>query len=281
MQYLEVIIRTSNNETFREELIANLLMAGFNSFEENPQGVIAYIEPAKLNLPALEVIIASTGDEATLESINNLPEQNWNILWESNYEPVVVDEQCIIRAPFHQAPAGILYDIVIQPKMSFGTAHHATTQLMIRTLLGADFKGKSVLDMGSGTGVLAILAAMKGAATVVAIDNDEWAFENALENCQRNEATNVQVILGDAKAIPDKKFDVILANINRNVLLNDLKAYDNHLTSQGMVMLSGFYEDDAEMIISEALRFDWELKSKQVMENWVALCFLRSSLTSP
>ncbi len=276
MQYVEVTIGVENNENFREELIARLLMIGFDSFLENPQGLVAYIEPARLNLPELEDIIKNSRGKAVIENIANLPEQNWNELWESNYEPVIVEEQCLIRAPFHQKPDSIPFDIVIQPKMSFGTAHHATTQLMIRFLLHADLRHKQVLDMGTGTGVLAILAAMKGAEKVVAIDTDEWAFENATENCQRNGVNETQVILGDVSAIPDTVFDVFLANINRNVLLRDLINYDTHLVIHGQAFLSGFYTEDIESIVNEAHKCKWKMISKRILDGWAAIGFVKT-----
>ena len=209
MNYKEVIIRVSNDATMREKLIAVLLEAGYDSFMEDDTSVSAYIETALFDENTLGKIINVFKEDVEIKKIQDLPEQNWNAVWESNYEPVVIDDQCVVRAPFHQKPENITFDIIIQPKMSFGTAHHETTYLMLQMMLEDDFNKKQVLDMGSGTGILAIFAAMKGAQNIVAIDNDEWAFKNAVENAQLNDIRNIEFILGDAASVPDKKYDFI------------------------------------------------------------------------
>ncbi|MGB4204064.1 MAG: 50S ribosomal protein L11 methyltransferase [Bacteroidales bacterium] len=277
MNYKEVVIRVSNDATMREKLIAALLEAGYDSFMEDDTSVSAYIETALFDEKTLRKVIIIFRDDAVIDKIQDLPDQNWNAVWESNYEPVVIDNQCVVRAPFHQKPENIIFDIIIQPKMSFGTAHHETTYLMLQMMLEDDFNEKQVLDMGSGTGILAIFAAMKGAQNIVAIDNDEWAFRNAVENAQLNDIRNIEFILGDAASVPDKKFDFILANINRNILLEDISKYNLHLTGHSIVYLSGFYENDLQMLKDEAGKYGWTLQEYRVRNQWVAARFQAGS----
>jgi ribosomal protein L11 methyltransferase len=256
--------------------IAELIMAylgelGFESFQETDDGLLAYIpsagfDPAILNRPEL------WPEGATVEyTWKVIPEQNWNAVWEENFEPVTLAGRCHIRAPFHPEMPGMEYEIVIEPKMSFGTAHHETTALMIEHLLARPVKGLSVLDMGSGTGVLAILAAMQGAADVTAIDNDDWAFRNALENVERNKTTGIAVYLGDAALLRGKRFDFIIANINRNILLNDMGMYCNSLNKGGTLLMSGFYKDDIAAISGAATSFGLQYMDFTVRNNWVAV----------
>ena len=179
----------------------------------------------------------------------------------------------MVRAPFHPEPAGVEYDIVIMPKMSFGTAHHETTKQMIQYLLSLQVSGKSLLDMGSGTAVLAILARMKGAFPVTAIDNDEWAYNNALENIQSNNFADIEVLLGDSSSLAGKKFDIILANINRNILLNDIPAYCESLNAGGKLFMSGFYSEDLPLIEAKANEAGLKIMSSQKENNWTAACF--------
>jgi ribosomal protein L11 methyltransferase len=179
----------------------------------------------------------------------------------------------MVRAPFHQPVEGVEFDIVIMPKMSFGTAHHETTKLMIRYILDLDLQGKSLLDMGSGTAVLAILAGMKGAQPIVAIDNDEWAYNNACENVQSNNFSEIEVILGDSSLLPGKKFDNVFANINRNILLNDIPAYRQSLNPGGKLFVSGFYAEDLNLIEAKANETGLVLVSSHMENNWTAACF--------
>lgn len=180
--------------------------------------------------------------------VKEIADQNWNAEWEKNFEPILVDDKCAVRAPFHNPVTGFAMEIVIEPKMSFGTGHHATTWLMMRALFDLDLKGKKLLDMGSGTGVLAILAEKLGAASCDAIDIDEWAYENALENMQRNGCRRVHCALGGADLLGEKKYDVILANINRNILTRDAAHYLNVLNNGGLILLSGFYTHDVPLV---------------------------------
>jgi ribosomal protein L11 methyltransferase len=190
MKYKEIVIQIAEDESLREQLMAMLLGIGYDSFMENETGIAAYIATTMFDPQRLQLVLQDFRGNATIEKIRDLPDQNWNALWESNYEPVIIENKCMVRAPFHEKPAGIEYDVVIQPKMSFGTAHHGTTYLMIKLILENDFAGKRVLDMGSGTGVLSIMASLRGAEHITAIDNDEWAYNNATENCKLNSINN-------------------------------------------------------------------------------------------
>ncbi len=258
---------------FTELIMARLGEAGFESFSETDEGLLAYIpsaqfDPSILNNPLLWPEGVEVG--YTWEVI---PEQNWNAVWESNFEPVILAGKCYIRAPFHPAMPEIEYEIVIEPKMSFGTAHHETTALMIEYLVEMQIKGLSVLDMGCGTGILAILAVMRGADKVTAIDNDEWAYRNSLENIERNKTTSVDVYLGDAALLKGKKFDFIIANINRNILLNDIKDYCNSLNSGGTLLMSGFYIPDLVAITDAAESLGLKYQGHKERNNWVAASF--------
>ena len=202
-------------------------------------------------------------------------DQNWNAVWESNYEAVVIANRCGIRAPFHPENKDVEYDLVIEPKMSFGTAHHETTSNMIEFLLEEDLKNKTVLDMGCGTSVLAILAAKRGGINIYAIDNDEWAYENSLENIERNQVPEIKVLLGDAALLHDMSFDVIIANINRNILLNDIKHYVNVLNDNGVLLMSGFYEQDIPAIKEETEKYNLHFDRYKLKNNWVAIRFTK------
>jgi ribosomal protein L11 methyltransferase len=273
MKYKEITIQIAEDESQREKLMAVLLGIGYDSFMETEKSIAAYIETNQFDEKQLQMILETFKGNVMIEKTEELADQNWNAIWESGYEPVVIESKCMIRAPFHAKPKGIEFDVVIQPKMSFGTAHHGTTHLMIQLILENDFKGKRVLDIGSGTGVLAIMASMKGAAAVVAIDNDEWAYNNALENCELNGIKNIDVIFGDASAIPGGGYDVVLANINRNILLDDIQHYNKHLENGSMIYLSGFYEPDLKIIIAEAEKSGWNFVGHRLRNEWVAAIF--------
>jgi len=273
MKYIEVSIRVANNPQLRESIMALLLDSGYDSFMETEATLQAYIASNKYDLEKLSKVLKVVGNEIFFEKAEELPDQNWNAVWESNYDPVYIGSNCIVRAPFHQKPSGIEFDIVIQPKMSFGTAHHATTSLMAQFILDEEFTGKTVLDMGTGTGILSILASLKGAQKVTAIDNDEWAYSNAIENCGLNNIENIEIIFGDASAIPEKDYDVLLANINRNILLYDIQHYARHLKKDAKIYLSGFYQPDLEAIVKEAEKFGWIFAGQKIKDNWVAAVF--------
>lgn len=259
-----------------EILIAELGFSGFESFVETPDGVIAYIQETDHFDSILETIQVLKSEEFVItHQFETIAQTNWNAEWEKNFNPIVVDERCAIRAPFHEA-FNVEFDIVIEPKMSFGTGHHETTHMMIQHILASDFTNKSVLDMGCGTGVLAILAEKKGARFLEAIDIDNWCYLNSLENVSRNDCHHINVLEGDASLLKGKQFDVIIANINRNILLNDLSAYVTCLNENGSLFLSGFYDSDCELIESTCNALNLKFEHKLKRNNWVALKFVKS-----
>lgn len=257
-----------------EILIAELGYAGFESFVETEEGVTAYIQKEEWHDAILEDIYILNSDEFEISyTYEEIEQINWNEEWEKNFNPIIVDGMCSVRAPFHAKP-DVRYDIVIEPKMSFGTGHHETTHMMIQHLLKNDLRDKSVLDMGCGTGVLAILAEMKGAHPIDAIDYDNWCYLNSLENVQCNHCSNITVLEGDASLLKDQKYDVIIANINRNILLNDLGSYSKCLKANGMIFLSGFYKNDIPAIEEMCNRYELTLRDSLEKNNWVALKFV-------
>ncbi len=257
-----------------EILIAELGYAGFESFVETEEGATAYIQKDEWHEAILEDIQILQSTEFEIRyTFEEIAQTNWNAEWEKNFNPIVVDNQCAVRAPFHE-PFNTPYDIVIEPKMSFGTGHHETTHMMIQYILNNDFKNKSVLDMGCGTGVLAILAELKGATTLDAVDYDNWCYLNSLENVTRNNCKHINVIEGDASVLGHRKYDVIIANINRNILMQDMGVYASCLKPNGMLFLSGFYSDDIPMIQAECEKYLLKFEEKQERNQWVSLKFL-------
>ncbi len=257
-----------------EILIAELGYAGFESFVETQEGATAYIQKEEWNADILEDIQILNSEEFKITfEFNEIEQINWNKEWEKNFSPIVVDDVCAVRAPFHDT-FDTQYDIIIEPKMSFGTGHHETTHMMIQHILKNDFKGKSVLDMGCGTGVLAILAELKGAKPIDAVDYDNWCYLNSLENVERNNCQHITVIEGDASALQGKTYDVIIANINRNILLQDMKTYVSCLNEGGVMFLSGFYNDDIPIIQKECEKYLLKFSEKLERNNWVSLKFL-------
>jgi len=254
-----------------EILIAELGYAGFESFVETTTGVTAYIQKEEWHETILEYIQILNSSEFKISyDYHEVEQTNWNAEWEKNFNPIVVDDTVTVRAPFHN-PATTTYDLVIEPKMSFGTGHHETTHMMIQHILQNDFKGKSVLDMGCGTGVLAILAEKMGAVNIQAIDIDEWCYLNSLENIKRNQCKEITVKQGDVDLLKAQSFDIIIANINRNILLHQIPQYAECLTSNGLLFLSGFYENDIPML--EELCHKHLLKLDKILKkgDWVSL----------
>jgi ribosomal protein L11 methyltransferase len=270
MDYIELKCRVVPAEPGYEILIAELSELGYDSFVENNDELLAYIVENDFDKTVLDQldILGLDNFEVSFER-TLVKDQNWNAKWEEDYSPVMIDNRVSIRAPFHEKP-DVKFDIEIMPKMSFGTAHHATTAQMIQCLLEKDVKGMDVLDMGSGTAVLAILVSMKGAKHIDAIDNDEWAYNNAVENVERNNCNNITTELGDALLLKGRTYDFIIANINRNILLNDLNAYAASLKSKGELFMSGFYEEDIPLLKEEAQKWGIEYVSHRVKDKWVA-----------
>ena len=257
-----------------EIIIAELGFAGFESFVETEEGVTAYIQKEEWNGDILNDIQILESDEFEITyTFEDIEQVNWNEEWEKNFSPIVVDDVCSVRAPFHEKP-NTQYDIVIEPKMSFGTGHHETTHMMIQHILKNDFKDKSVLDMGCGTGVLAILAEMKGAKPIDAVDFDNWCYLNSIENVERNNCKHITVIEGDASVLINKKYDIIIANINRNILLNDMAVYASCLNKKGLLFLSGFYKEDIPLIQQACEKHMLKFEEKLERNNWVSLKFL-------
>jgi len=262
-------------EPATEILIAQLGFAGFESFVENEDGVTAYIQEGDWNAAILEDIQILNSDEFEISYVEEVIEQiNWNSEWEKNFEPIQVDNLVSIRAPFHENP-NLKYDIVIEPKMSFGTGHHETTHMMVQQLLALDLTNKKVLDMGCGTGILAIFAEMKGANPIDAIDIDNWCYLNSIENIERNNCHHISVFEGDATLLKNQKYDVIIANINRNILINDMEAYMNCLSKEGTILFSGFYKEDIPFIDAEVSKYGFKLEKTFERNNWVSLKYTK------
>ncbi|WP_299608248.1 50S ribosomal protein L11 methyltransferase [uncultured Aquimarina sp.] len=256
-----------------EILIAELGYAGFESFVETETGVEAFIQKPEWNEHILDNIHILNSDEFEITYTTKEIEQvNWNKEWEKNFNPIVVDDICGVRAPFHEK-SDVMYDIVIEPKMSFGTGHHETTHMMIQHLLKADLENQKVLDMGCGTGVLAILAEMRGAQPIDAIDIDNWCYLNTVENVERNQCKHITAYEGDVSLLEDKKYDVVIANINRNILLKDISRYAKTLKSNGQLFLSGFYSEDLELITKECNANNLEFVNSLDRNNWIAACY--------
>ena len=258
-----------------EILIAELGHVGFESFVENDNGVTAYIQKQEWNSNILDDLYILGSAEFKIKfSYHEVIQTNWNKEWEKNFNPIQVDGQVSVRAPFHENPS-LKYDIVIEPKMSFGTGHHETTHMMIQHLLALDLENKKVLDMGCGTGILAIFAEMKGAQPTDAIDIDSWCYQNSIENVQRNGCKHITVLEGDSSLLKGKKYDVIIANINRNILLSDMKIYTDCLHQEGILLLSGFYKDDIAIIESEVVKHGLVFDKMIQRNSWVALKYLK------
>lgn len=276
--YIEVNIKFTPSEELYADIMASILSEkGFESFTYSEDEMKAYVlesvfaesllEEAKNEFP---IAVAITYDYQTVET------KNWNEEWEKNYfQPIVLGDQCVIHSSFHHDTPHAKYDILIDPKMSFGTGHHETTSLMLAALLDSDVAGKSLLDMGCGTAVLAILARMKGANPVVAIDIDEWAYENSLENIRLNDVSDITVKLGGAELLGSEKYDVILANINRNILLQDIQNYTSCMKDGSELLMSGFYVEDIPMIREEAERNGLTFLNHQEKNRWVAVRFVK------
>lgn len=274
MNYLEFELTIQPNDTYVSDLLASYLgEIGFESFEETAYGLLAYVENDLFDKDIFENLLKNFPYTTKIEYKQTVIEQvNWNEEWEKNYfEPIVIGDKCVIRSSFHQNYPTSEYEIIIDPKMSFGTGHHETTSLMIAEILQMELKNKSVLDMGCGTAVLAILASMCGAKPVVAIDIDPWCTENSIENIEKNGVEPIEVLLGGAELLSDKKFDIIIANINRNILLTDIKKYSASLNEGGALFMSGFYLEDIPIIEKEANDNGLVLTGFQQKNNWVVV----------
>ncbi|MBC3784730.1 50S ribosomal protein L11 methyltransferase [Spirosoma utsteinense] len=273
MNYTELQLTVSPD--FTDILTAELGELGFESFVETDEGLNAYIVEPDFDEPALQELIAKYADQTAIAyEVNSLEKKNWNAEWEKEYEPIEVADQVRVRASFHPVDARFRYDIVINPKMSFGTGHHETTAMMLEHQLGLDFAEKTVLDVGSGTGILAVLAAKMGAQAVVAFDIEEWAVANARENAELNDCPQITVFQGTIDDVdPTNRYDIILANINRNVLLAEIPLYTSLLTTQGHLLVSGFYEADAPDIAQKAIDTGLTTSNTLIRNQWTSLVF--------
>jgi ribosomal protein L11 methyltransferase len=265
---------TLDAKVAREILAAELGALGFESFSETDEQLSAYIQAQHWREDLLEEVRILSSDLVDFEIGREQIEQvNWNEQWEKNFNPIQVSGRVSVRAPFHEDPQ-LEYDIVIEPKMSFGTGHHETTHLMLEFLLELELEGKSVLDMGCGTGILAIFSEMRGASKVDAIDIDPWCYENSLENVSRNACKRIQVFEGDASLLSDRQYDLIIANINRNILLNDMESYVRCLRPGGILLLSGFYESDVKQINDLAEKLGLRKTEEKARNRWVGLKYV-------
>lgn len=259
-----------------EILIAELGELPFDSFIETESGFSAYIQKEQWNENILnDIYILENPEFKIAYTFEEIEQVNWNAEWEKNFDPIDVDGLCHVRAPFHDK-TDAKYDIVIEPKMSFGTGHHETTHMMIQHLLEMDVEGMNTLDMGCGTAILAILAEMKGAKPIDAIDIDNWCYLNSIENAERNNCQHISVYEGDASLLVDKKYDLIIANINRNILLNDMQTYANCLNKDGIILFSGFYEQDIPFIDAACVENGLQFVKKIQRNTWVSLKYVNS-----
>ncbi len=276
MEY--IAFRVTCKESYREIIMAEMSDMGFDSFLETEDGFEAYEEPDKLDRKRLEAVFQQYQQEAHLSVQENLvPKVNWNKEWERHYEPIEVEETVYIRASFHPLKEDYPFEILINPKMSFGTGHHATTYLMIQLQLNVDHKDKMVMDAGSGTGILAIMAKKLGANLVVAFDIDEWSVDNGNENFHLNGFEDLEMKTGTISSLdPKGSFDIIMANINKNVLLDEMEVYSRKLKPGGMLLLSGFYHSDIKDLLPPAKKAGLELLDRQTRNDWSALKLVRS-----
>ena len=275
MKTFEYSFTAPSSDIQHDMFVTMLADLGFDSFMDDESGLKAYYSADKRDDLAVENLLSEPAFFGIqLLHVEEMPDKDWNEVWEASYQPVVVNERCRVRAPFHEPDPSFEFDLVIEPKMSFGTANHETTAQIISMMLETDFQGKTVLDMGSGTAVLAILAKKLGAARTVAIDNDEWAYRNAFTNCELNGIGDIEIILGDANSI-EGKFDVVLANINRNILLRDMHFYVAAMNPNAHIFFSGFYTRDLESIKAEAERLGLRYCRHLSRNEWVAAEFCK------
>ena len=271
-KFIQLDFNVKNPEQ-AEMLVALLTNAGFEGFEEQPERLIAVIPADQYEEQEVVEIVHPL---AIPYNVQEVMQQNWNAVWESDFQPVVVKGFCTVRAGFHPPATDTPYEVIITPKMSFGTGHHATTQLMMETMQELPFPGQKVLDFGTGTGILAILAKKLDAATVCAIDHDEWSVENAEENARLNH-TELIIEKGSLEDMPEDKYGIILANINRNILLQYMGDMTRQLLPEGMLVVSGILEEDQPVIEESAVKHGVTLKGRKALNGWISLSFYKAS----
>ncbi|WP_183579874.1 50S ribosomal protein L11 methyltransferase [Mucilaginibacter sp. X5P1] len=278
MNYYELLFTVITTEDFQQDLLINTLGdIGFDTFEELEFGFKAYIPVDDFDQDKLNAALTIYQDMFTFSyEIALIPQKNWNEVWESNFEPIAIKDKIFVRATFHEPKPEFEYEIVIDPKMAFGTGHHQTTSMMLELMLENDFAGKKVLDMGCGTGILAIMASKLGAAEVMAIDYDPVCYDSTIENAQLNHTDNIKVLCGSKETIPNDLYDTILANINRNILLDQMQRYSEVLKPDGEIYLSGFYESpDLDIIMDEARKYGIKYIIHKKNSDWVAAKFIK------
>lgn len=277
MKYVNVTFQLDpDNETNREILTAYLSELDFDAFEETQAGLQAFVPSGQFDLEKTKKIAEGLSFKASFFT-SEAPDINWNKEWEKNYfQPLLVGDECLVRAPFHRDFSPARYEIVIEPNMAFGTGNHETTSLMIEHLLQLDLTDKTVLDMGCGTGILGILASMRACNRVTAIDVDQWAYESTIENCRLNGIKNLNAYTGDAALLDGTdRFDVVLANIQKNVIIADLEKYVTVLNEGGLLLVSGFYQDDLEAIVGKASELFLQKGLHKEKNGWVACAFMK------
>ena len=269
MEYIEVDIKIEKSEVFSDIVVARLNEIEFETFLENDNGVRCYIQAKLFDKKKLDIELDKIKQYTKLNfNINHVAQKNWNEEWEKNFKPVQINSHCLIRSEFHNNSGNFKDEIIITPKMSFGTGHHETTFLMINELYNLDLNDKSILDMGSGTGILSIVASKNGAKQVVGIDIDEWAFQNSIDNAKLNNTENISFLHGDIKLIENQDFDIILANINRNIIEKDIEEYYNLLIDKGDLLISGFLEEDVDFIINLSINNRFNVINKKNKGQW-------------
>lgn len=274
MDYLELSVKLSPRDPWADILTAELAEAGYESFVDTEDGILAYAQVAAIDPvhPVKDTFLETSNDEVNASfEVKIIPQQNWNAVWESDFQPVVVEEYLSILAPFHERAEHKGMIVEIQPKMSFGTGHHQTTWMMSKALFELDRMPEHVLDMGTGTGVLAIIAEKLGAKHIVAVDIEDWSVENTIENAERNGCTKIEALCGDIDILRGRTFGLILANINKNVLKAHLAEYSNMLEIGGTLLLSGFFDTDVEELVTFAEQYG--LKKLRILnkDNWAAI----------
>ncbi len=268
MNYTEIEIATLD-AVLKDLLIAELSAIGFDGFEETDLGLKAFSSENSFDKEALDLIV----NKYSLKfSQKEIPQQNWNELWESNFSPISVEDFVGIRANFHETIKNVTHEIVITPKMSFGTGHHATTYMMMLLMRDIEFTNKSVFDFGTGTGILAILAEKLGASDIEAVDYDEWCIENSLENLERNNTQHIKISKADT-AITNRKFDIVLANINKNIILSNIDALSEDAASKSIILLSGLLEEDEKDILEATKQKGWKHIKTIKKDKWIAIQF--------
>lgn len=276
MIYTKITFTLSpDSEENREILVAVLSDLSFDSFDETDDHVLGYSPGEVFDMEALQEITSALPFSVETEQ-ELIPDQNWNEVWEKNYfKPLLIGGRCLVRAPFHAEYEPAEYELVIEPKMAFGTGNHETTTLMAEQILDMDLKGKTVLDMGCGTGILGMLASLRGASQVTAIDIDKWSYESTQENALLNNIHNLEARLGDASLLGDETYEVIFANIHKNVIINDLPIYEKVLQNNGMLYLSGFYNHDMPDVKAKAESLGLQERGHHEKNNWVVYSFFK------